>query len=364
MGRIAGFHSAQNILQIEHAQELTPAGWSNHSHLRNVNIGGPNVRYYHDGVSVSFAHVTRYLQRSNATVYLAIEDHFAGERAVMVSIRSGRDELIQPATVLGTAQNGFHLLEIGGMIQTDPGTIVVRNNRLVEPNHIFAPDWARVSLNGFNTAAVVNIEPAPSHTGVQIVRGRIAQVMPNQSFRVETMSIFDGFRWNFTPIAREFVIDRDTIFIDESGAQTSIDQFIGFTEDSVIGEIFNVVVEGPRAARVIRAPFTEPIPQLVTSPGHLTIRGTIYAVAGDNISLRDVSEFNGRTGQWTRISNINATAQVNARGNTIVVNRDQVVGRHTLQVGQQILAFSDVRRDEIDIEPGMSADVFIILVEN
>ena len=364
MGRVAGFHHAQNLIQIEHAQELTPAGWSNHSPLASFNISGPNVRYYHDGRAVSLAHVQRYLQRSGATVYLAMENHHAGERAVVVSIRSGRDELIRAGTVLGASANEFHLLEIPGAIQTDAGTIVVRNGRLVEQNHISAPDWARVALNGHNTAAVVNIEPAPATSGVQIIRGRIDRVEPNQSFRVTAMSIFDGLRWNFAPIGREFAIDHDTLFIGENGV-TNMTDFIGWGENSVIGDVFNVVVDGSRAVRVIDAPFTNPTPDLPPpAQGHLTVRGTIYAINGSTVHLRDMHVFNGRTAQWNIVSNTNATGTVTVQPNTIIVDRNQVVGTNGLQVGQQILALSSDNRLGVTLEPGITADVYILLVES
>ncbi|MCL2199563.1 MAG: hypothetical protein FWB80_11625, partial [Defluviitaleaceae bacterium] len=361
-GRIAGFLPAQNTLQIQHARELTPAGWRNHSPLANINIGGSNVRYYQDGRPVTLAHINRYLQRSDATVYIALENHFAGERAVMVSVRSGRDELIRTGTVLHSANNEFSLLEMPGDIRTDAGTIVVRNGRLVEQNHIFSPDWARVSLNGY-TAAVVDIGAPPATAGVQIVRGRISQVWPFESFRVETMSIFDGFRWNFTPVQREFTIDHDTLFLNGGGV-SSIDEFIGFTDDSVIGDVFNVVVEGGRAVRVIDAPFTEPIPQLATAPGHVTMRGVIYAIDGDSISLNNLTVFNARSGAWDRVSLINPTGSVTVAANTIIIDRNQVIPANQLRVGHQILAFTPERRDEVDIEPGLSANAYIVLVEN
>ncbi|MCL1843065.1 MAG: S-layer homology domain-containing protein, partial [Defluviitaleaceae bacterium] len=362
-GRLAGFNSAQNQLQIEHARELTPAGWSNHRPLASFNIGGPNVRYYHDGRRVTLEHLNRYLQRSGATVYMALENHHAGERAVVVSVRSGRDELIRTGTVLSSANDAFNLLEIDGMINTDPGTIVVRNGRLVEQHHIFAPDWARVAMNGPATAAVVDIGPAPSTSGVQIVRGRVAQVWPFESFRVETMSLFDGFNWRFTPIAREFVIDHDTIFINEGGV-TSIDDFLGFTDASVIGDVFNVIVYGGRAVRVIDAPFTQPVPQIEGSPGHLTVRGIIYAIEGDTINLRDMTVYNPANGSWARFSNVDPTGMVTAHANTIVVDRNQVIPASRLQVGQQIMAFSPTPRDTVEFAPGLSADAFIILVES
>lgn len=361
-GRIAGFLPAQNMLQIQHARELTPAGWRNHSPLTNVNIGGQNVRYYQDGRPVTLEHINRYLQRSDATVYIALENHFAGERAIMVSIRSGRDELVRTGTVLHSANNEFSLLEIPGDIRTDAGTIVVRNGRLVEQNHIFSPDWARVALNGY-TAAVVDIGIAPATDGVQIIRGRVSQVWPFESFRVETMSIFDGFRWNFTPIQREFTIDHDTLFINGGGV-TSIDDFLGFTDASVVNDVFNVVVEGGRAVRVIDAPFTEPIPQLATAPGHLTMRGIIYEIDDDTLSVNNLTVFNPLSGAWDRVSIVNPTGSVTVSPNTIIVDRNQVIPANQLRVGQQILAFTPDRRDEVDLEPGLSANAFIVLVEN
>jgi hypothetical protein len=361
-GQLSGFSSAQNQLQLQHARELTPAGWSNHRPLASFNIGGPNVRYYYNGRRVTLAHLNRYLQRSDATVYMALENHFAGERAVMVSVRSGRDELFRTGHVLSAANNSFQMLEIPGNIQTDAGTIVVRNGRLVEQHQIFSPDWARVALNG-PSAAVVDISQPPATDGVQIVRARIAQVWPFDSFRVETMSIFDGFRWNFTPIAREFTIDHNTIFINEGGF-ASIDDFLGFTEASVIGDVFNVIVEGGRAVRVIDAPFTEPIPAMPNAPGHLTVRGIIYAIDGDTVSLRDMTVYHAQTGAWSRFSLTNPTGTVTTFENSIIIDRNEVIGANRLQVGQQIMAFSNVRRDEVDLAPGLAVDAFIVLVEN
>jgi hypothetical protein len=361
-GQLSGFNATQNNLQVQHARELTPAGWMNHSPLSSINIGGSNVKYYMDGKIVTLAYLNRYLQRTDSTVYMALENHYAGERAAVVSIRSGRDELVRAGTILSSANNSFSLLEIPNNIQTDSGTIVVRNGRLVEQGHISAPDWARVALNG-PTAAVVDIGAAPATSGVQIVRGRVSKVWPFQGFRVETVSLFDGFHWNYTPIAREFTIDHNTIFIDDSGV-TSIETFIGYTEDSVVGNVFNVVVEGGRAVRVIDAPFTEPTPQREGAAGHLTVRGTIYEIEGNTISLRDITVYNPVNGAWNRISNINPTGTVEAHPNTIIVNRNEVIPANRLQIGQQIMAFSEVSRDEVDIEPDMTSDAFIILVES
>jgi hypothetical protein len=361
-GNLAGLNAAQNTMQIHNAMQLTASGWSSHNPLASYNIGGPNVKYFHNGAPVTLAHLNRYLVRDpNAVVYMALENHFAGERAVHVNILAG-NRLTRYGTILSAANNQFSMLEIPGMMQANAGTIVVRNGRLVGTDNIAASDWARVSLVGAN-ASVVDIRPAPATNGVQIVRGRITRVMPFEGFRAEAISIFDGFRWNYTPIARDFTIDHDTLFINSSGV-TSIDSFIGYTDSSVIDNVFNVVVEGGRAVRVIDAPFTEPNPQIAGAPGHLTVRGIIYEVNGNTMELRDMTVYNARTGEWSRFSNVNATGSVTVQANSIIVDRNEVIPASRLQVGQQIMAFSNVRRDEVDIEPGLTADAFIVLVEN
>ena len=363
MGRTAGFNAAQNQLSVQHAQELTPLGWSNHRPLAQFNIGGANVQYFFDGRPVNQAFFNRYLGRADATVYLALENNFAGQRVHTVSVRTGRDELLRPDEVLSAGNNVFTLLEIPGQIHTDPGSIVVRNGRLVDPNQVSAADWARVSLSGNNTAAVVDISQPPATSGVQIVRGRVVQVWPHNSFRVEPISIFDGMSWNYSPINREFTIDHDTLFFGPDGL-TSIDDFIGFTDISVIDDVFNVVVDGGRAARVIDAPFTQPIPSLPTGQGHLTMRGTIFSIEGTTVNLRGVQVLDGRTGQWSLISNTNATAVVSVQPNTIIIDRNQVVGAGSLQAGQQLLVLTPHDRADVTIAPGITGEGYIILVEN
>ncbi|MCL2188952.1 MAG: S-layer homology domain-containing protein [Defluviitaleaceae bacterium] len=363
MGQLSRFTPAQNQLQIANATELTPEGWRNHQPLAMYNIGGSNVRYFFDGREVTLSFLNRYLQRGSGTVYIAMENNFAGERIAMVSVRSGRDELLQPESVLSAAAGTFNLLGISGNIETDAGTIVVRNGRLVDPTQIQADDWARVALNGHNTAAVVDISQAPSHEGVQIVRGRVTRVWPHQSFRVETMSTFDGLRWHYTPIPREFTIDHDTIFLLDGGVG-SINDFIGFTPDSVVGQVFNVIVEGGRAAFVIEMPFTEPFPSLPNAPGHLTLRGTIWDADGDSLDLRDVSVLNPRTGAWVPISLVDASGTVAIQENPIIIDRDRMVSANHLRAGQQIRVLTNTPLNTVTIGSGLEAEGFIIIVEN
>ena len=362
-GQLATFNAAQNQLEIINAEELTPNGWSNHQMRRRFNIGAADTRYYLDGQQVTLSTLARRLQRGDGTVYLALENHFAGERVNIVSIRSGRDELLRPETVLSANDGNFNLMGIPGTLRTDPGTIVVRNGRRVEPHHISTHDWVQVSLNGHNLAAIVEIGQAPSVRGVQIIRGRVQRVVPQQNFRVESIVSFDGFGWNFSPIEREFTIDHNTIFVMDDGF-TTINQFIGFTEETVIGQMFTVVVEeSGRAAWVIDAPWPNPIPMTPTAPGHLSIRGTIFETGDDSFELREVTVFNPFTGAWVPNSLVNATASITTAINTIIIDRDRVVSAESLQPGQQVRILTAMPRVPAEIIAGMDADALIVLVE-
>ncbi|MCL2015684.1 MAG: S-layer homology domain-containing protein [Defluviitaleaceae bacterium] len=350
-GQLTNIDIIQNQLILQNAQELGQTGWSNHRQIAHFSLTG-QIDYFFNGRPVTLAYVNQFLRRSSAEAYIALENSFGGESVRMVSFRDGRDELLNPDTVVGIDGNGgFHVLSNDGAIRTDDGTIVRRNGRLVTGSQIMPWDHAVVSLNGQNNAAVVDISPAPSYSGVQIARGRVQSVDQGNSFRVQSMALFDGLEWHFTPIEREFTIDHNTLFINADGL-FDINDFIDFTEDSVVDQVFNVIIDGSRAARVIDAPYATQ-----------AIRGIIYATDDGAISLRDVHVRNAVTGVWSLISNVNATATVAIplQDNVIIVDRDQVIHASNLQIGQQIRVM--VPPPLPTATAGMEVDGYIILVE-
>jgi hypothetical protein len=348
-GRLTGFNVIQNQIMIQDSQTLERAGWVNHQRVAQYNISGPHVEYFLDGRPVSLSFVQNTLRFAQAEVYIAMENHHGGERVRMVSFRTGRDELLAPDLVLGIdGQGGFHVVGNDGVIGTDAGTIVRRNGRLVDGRNIMPWDYATVVLSGGNSAAVVDIGPMPATAGVTIARGRIQSVDQGVSFRVQSMALFDGLRWHFTPIQREFAIDHNTIFLGPDGL-TNINDFIDFTEDSVFDQVFNIVIDGSRAARVIDAPYTTQ-----------AVRGIIYAIDGDEISIRNVHTHNLHTNRWTLTSQINATAFVTVGPNSIIVDRNEVVGLNNLRIGDQIRVMTTPIASP---SAGMEFDGYIVLVE-
>jgi len=349
-GQLTGIDRIQNQLMLQNAQQLEQTGWSHYQQIARYSITNPQIEYFYNGRPVSLAFVNENLRHSSAEVYVALESAHGGDRIRMVSFRSGRDELLPPGNVVGIdGQGGFNIMANDGTIRTDAGTIVRRNGRLVDGRQISPWDHARVSLNGENSAAVVDIGPAPQYAGVQLIRGRIQSIDQGNSFRVQSMSLLDGFEWRFTPIEREFTIDRDTIFINQGGL-TDINDFIDFTPETMVDRVFNIVVDGSRAAMIIDAPHSTQM-----------IRGTIFEVAPGQLSLRDVHVRNAITGEWNVISFRDATATAVIGNNTIIVDRNQTIGVNSLQVGQQVRIMSPAPLPTA--ASGMSVDGFIVLVE-
>ncbi|MCL2399753.1 MAG: S-layer homology domain-containing protein [Defluviitaleaceae bacterium] len=384
-GQLTTINGIQNQMQIQNAQSLERTGrWINYQQIVTYNIGGSQqIEYFFNGRPVTLGYVQNNLRFSGAEVYIALENHHGGERIRMMSFRTGRDELLNPDTVLGIdGHGGFQVLTNNGLIQTDEGTIVRRNGRLVDGRNIMPWDHAVVALNGANNAAVVDISDAPGYAGVMIARGRIYSVDQGRSFRVQSIALFDGTEWRYTPIQREFAIDHNTLFFDESG-MTSIDDFIDFGPDSVFFNVYNIVIDGSRAARVSDTPYA-----------NQALRGTIHAIEGDTIHLRNVHFHDGNwarqdgwgtfSGRWVPLS-VNApnpayglrdqpnssVAEITVLPNSIIVDRNQVVGTNALRVGDQIRIMTDYRTirddslDRPDRRPpnGVIVDGYVILVE-
>ena len=335
-GQLAGINSIQNILQIQNAQSLTHNGWANHTNVSEFSLKGRDIELFHNGRQISLDYADRYLKRSNGEVYVALENNFTGDQVRKVTFRDGRDELIRSDSVLDSDGNGnFTVLNVPGTISTDSGTIVRRLGRLVDGRNIASSDYAAVSLNGGNNAAIVDINQAPDSSGVMIVRGRILSVDEGRTFDVQSMSTLTGVEWMYSPIQREFTIDYNTMFMTANGI-VNRDTFIDYTELSVANRVYNIITDGSRASHVIDSPFA-----------NQAIRGTVYGVEGAGVLLKDTQVYDDETGQWSLISNVNSASVVVLPLNSIVVESNSVIRPINLKIGQQVRIMTNQLPEEI-----------------
>jgi acid stress-induced BolA-like protein IbaG/YrbA len=390
-GRLAGYNAVQRKMNIQDAQQLQLNGWTDYRQINQLDISGRDIEYFYDGKPVTLSYLNNYLTRADGDVYIALENNYAGERIKMLSIRTGRDELLKPDTVLSSGINGFEILSNNGMIATDEGTIVRRYGRLVSGAAIQDADYATVSLNGFNKAAVVDIVPAPATGGVEIFRGRVYSIDQGRSFKAQSLETFVGTAgtedwrnrgWQYAPIQREYTIDNNTLFIEADGSLSNINSFIDYTPDSVLSRenTYAFVADGSRATRVIKMPTMNMHYTSANASRMMPVRGTIYAVEGTTISLKDTFWFNSYDGKWNAVNSAvhgqfydertgryvpyadRPDGNIEVQGNAIIVDRNQVVGANSLRVGQQVQVMCTPWIP--NIQSGFTVQGYIVLVEN
>ena len=361
-GNLAGVNNMQGSLMLQNSRPLTGTGWGNHQQIQELNLSRQgDIQFFHEDQRISLDHANRFLSRSNLYTYVAMDSGAAGASIRQVTFRNGRDELLNTDRVLATNADGsFMLQSVPGFIATDAGTIVRRNGRMVSPSNIQTGDLVRVSLNGGNRAAVVDIINEPGVAAVSIARVRIASVDEGRSFTVTSMSSLQGHEWMFTPIERVFTINPNTLFLDTNGWVNPAD-FIGFTEDTVVDRTFTVIYDGSVATHVIDAPF-----------GNRVVRGTISDLAGagtgvnSSFQIRNAQYLDNPnlspTYQWNDISRVNPVMNILTNPATIIVRGNEIVQYRDLQVGDNIRVLTHGFPEEM--EPGVQIPGYIILVDN
>jgi hypothetical protein len=350
-GQLAGIEPIQRQLIVQNAQVLGKTGWSDYHNLQQINIASNDIEYYYNGERISLDYAERYLKRADGEVYIAMENAASGERARMITFRMGRDELLNADTIIASDGSGtFSMLSNAGDIATDTGTIVRRNGRLVSNNNILPSDYSVVSLNGGNTAAVVDISDTPGTENVYIARGRILSVDQGENFKVQSMSVLSGGEWVYTPVQREFAIDYDTLFITADGVG-DINTLRDYTADSAVNKVYNIIYDGSRATRVIDSPYA-----------NLPVKGTIYETDGETLSLRNAQYYDDGSGKWVDLSLVNATMTVTVPETAVIVKNNAVVTAGALEAGDSLRILTDELPE--NMTAGMSVTGHMIFVEN
>lgn len=330
--QLSTINPTQQQLVLKNVQSLEQTGWADYHQIKSISTNNSSgVEYYYNGNRISLDFAAQRL-KNNYDVYVATQNAFGGEKAVIVSFRDSRDELLDKENIIYADGNGTIGLTNKTNIFTDNGTIVVRHGRLTKGINIMVPDYATISLNGENTAAVVKIEDAPNTSGLIIARGRIKSINEGKSFQVQSMAILNGNRWAYTPIERVFNIDYDTQFYDENG-WVEQNTFIDYTDQTKVDKVYTIVTDGTRAIQVIDNPYAKD-----------GIRGTIYAIensedgATTTVRLKDsyIYRYDENTGQWASVSSKNSALNITVPANYIIAKDNKSVGISELKVGNQI----------------------------
>lgn len=347
-GQVGSINPIQKQVSIQHSYKLGKSGWEDYKEIRQLSLANSDIIYYYNGKRVPLDFVQRYLKRSNGEVYIALEKNYSGNVVAKATFRIGRDEPLEPDTIINVDGIGGFVTAGNGTIKTDDGTIVRKNGRLVDPSNIAVNDYARISLNGDGKAGIVDIYEAPMSNSIMIARGRVSKVDENKNFVVKSMSQLNGNSWDYSPVERKFTIDGNTLYITEDGVK-NINEFIGYTDKTVIDKAFTIVFDGSKATHIIDVPYSTKL-----------VSGTVYDTS-EKFSLKD-GKYMKNNNVWDLVSIKDPTINLDVKDNTLIVKNNKVIPASGIQKGDKVRVFTEKLPDKI--VGGMTVNARIIFVEN
>lgn len=292
--------------------------------------------------------VNKYLKNSPA--YIAVEKDYGGEEKVVVlSFRNEKDAelpVVYDDRISGMGSGQFTLYKENKRVSYLDGTIVVKDGRLVSGNSIKADDEAYVvasrgSSGGDLYAGIVKIEEKFAPNTFQVYRGEIQKIDANRAFTVKSFSELNGLKWDFWNTPKTFTINYDTRILGDDGV-VNPREFVGYGEDSYIGQKVFIIAKDGEAMLISTAPFSNPF----------NVKGEIYQ-AGDNSELKlwNAKIYDSYNLVWKDSNEITLTVLQNS----VIIKNNNIVNASELKKGDRIRA---VKRDNTT-----AGDAYIIFVE-
>jgi hypothetical protein len=351
-GKLGNLNNSQRTLTLLNSYELTKTGWRDYSKSKILDISAKNIEYYLDSKQISLDYALNYLKASNIDVYVAMEKYYDDEKVIKVTFGTGRENILAADNITYSSGNRFKILQSPSFINTNAGTIVVKNGKLLENNNIVSPDYAQVILNGNGKAVIVKITPEPSNKATSIFRGRIKSINENENMRIQSFALLKGMKWIYSPIPRMFTTDYDTVVIDENGIVDNAD-FIDYSEKTKVDKVYTIISNGTKAKYIIENPYCLD-----------GVKGEIYETEEGVIKIKDTIVYNKANNSWSDLSYTNSYAKINLKNNTVIIKNNEIISADMLTKGDVIRIITDKYIiDELKKTGKREVDGYIILVE-
>ncbi len=352
-GELTGFNSIQGELSLANAQTLKTNGWANNTILATYPLKSKNeAPVYINGTQTNVTNLNRLLKNNDDfEVYMAVEQNYSGPTIKYVTAYDGRDTLLQDDMITNISPSGKLILQsAANEYAIKDNAIIVKNDKLVSKSALSPYDMVQVSLNG-GEASVIKVIDSIENTGIQVARGRIQAVDENKSFTVKSLVLLENNQWTYSPLERTYVIDEDTIYLTSNGTVNNINTFLGYTENSAINKVYNIIADGTYAKYIIESPYVNE-----------NLNGTVYKVEGNNVYLKDVSYYDKDKGSWQRAGIKNNSATVTLMPNSVTIKNSEVINPNKIEVGDRLF----VKTNALNYKVGESLSVtgYINFVEN
>ncbi len=331
-GTFTGYDAIQGEVSLTDAQTLEKSGWDNNQYMATYGLkANDGVTLNINDMQTTLTNFDRLLRNTKDYVtYMAIEQNYNGEKVKYVTAYDGRDTLLAKDMITNITANGKIILQsTASEYKIKDDAIIIKNDKLVGKSALQPYDMVQVSLNG-GEASVIKVVESIENTGIQVARGRIQSVDENNSFTVKSLVLLENNQWTYSPIERTYAIDNDTIYLTADGKVKDIDTFIGYTENTVINQVYNVIADGSYAKYIIESPYCNE-----------NVNGTVYAVEDGVIYLKDVSYYDKATNSWKNVGVKNNTATITLAPNSVTIKDSEVVNPNQIQVGDRMFIKTD-----------------------
>lgn len=354
-GELGSVDPNQETISVLNSYELVQTGWKNYKTSRKLDASKSDIDYYYGGDRITLAYAEKYLRSSGMDMYVATEKYFNEERITKVTFRDNRDSVLAYSNV--TLTNGFNQLETQnheGTIKMDLGTIVVKNNKIIAPSNVIAPDYTQVVLNGNNQAAIVQVKPEPNNDAVSVSRGRLAKINDYEDFTLQSHASLVGMDWIYSPIERVYKIDYTTVIKDATDI-IGINTFIGYSDTSKVDKLYTIVSEGVNATHIIEGPYAKD-----------GVMGEVFALdtTDSKISLKDTLVYDKTTKQWNELSRPNSYSQAEVFNESIIIKNNHVISLEELEIGDQLRILTTIDlAEQLKLEDSREFPGYILFVE-
>ena len=348
-GQLTSIDTFKKLINIKNAQALGKSAWGTYNSLMNLSIDTKTAAAYRIGNRVSFDYIQRYLIGADGYVYIAAENYKGKENAVKLNFQSKLQTTLEPSPIIYASPTSVKLLS-GETLYIDEDAIIVRDKRLVSSNHLMVGDALQAVVTGENKLAIGRVVNQQATGSLQVYRGRIKKITDRESFQVETFSLLEDNTWYYHPTPQTFAIGPDTKFYNEGGLiQSGIETFLGYGEQTSIGDVYTVVAIGEKAYAIIDMPYVSE-----------SVKGEIYAVEEGSIKIKDAYYYDTKQKKWMLYSNKNTGGTLTLNANSVLIKGGKVVPASQLEAGDIITAMVDTNFKEAKGE----TNSYIVEVKN
>ncbi|AEY64600.1 S-layer homology domain-containing protein [Clostridium sp. BNL1100] len=358
-GTFDNYNSISNTIYLNDPWTFRNGKWIKETNGSKVIELGNGFSAFFDGQKKSLKDLT--LLKDN-TVYIASEkDYGNDELAVVASFTDSTDkEVPYDDKVYITGTNRFVLEKNLVNVTYNPGTIVVKDGRLVQGSSVSTDDYAYVMANRDNSgsnstivAGVVSIEQRPGTEAVQLYRGRISNIDEYKTVTLESYSKLNGTNWDYANTPMTFSLSSNTRITDTDGIVGQGSFTAENTQGTFKGRTVYILSDGTDAVEISTAPF-----------GNFNIQGTVNSTAGgtlaedgsvvqepQSIILKNCRYYNTSAHLWVTMGDSN----FNILKNSLILRNNKKINASDLKKGDSLRI---LKKDN-----AVTGDAYIIIVE-